>query len=132
MDNQNYSPDRKWTNIWTILRSNRNSKIVLSCKDCPGGVSPKSSKSMFAWTLLLVFLCPFVYFSALHSFIYSFVESMTSNSLSNIIKEIITILIAIPVLFAIVLIIILLAFRLSKWVPANTSCKGTQSNTVCK
>ena len=35
-----YHPDWTWKNIWTIMRSNKRSTIVLSCRDCPNGLSP--------------------------------------------------------------------------------------------
>ena len=48
MNKQLYVPDRTWKNIWTVLRANKSTVIVLACKDCPEGVTPKEKLYIFA------------------------------------------------------------------------------------
>ena len=50
MSKQQYTPDRTWKNFLTMFRSKNNSPVVLSCKACPNGVSPRFQRYSYGNT----------------------------------------------------------------------------------
>ena len=73
MGKQYYMPDRSIKNAWIVFSTNRNNRIILSCKRCCTGVTTKGTEyhtigkalMLFCYILLLFVVQPFVDSSAL-------------------------------------------------------------------
>ena len=127
MDKQNYTPDRTWKNVWAVLRPKRNKTLILTCKECPEGVSPKEKK----YISIISFLCytlGFILTIVLQAFVFPEEWCKTVKALLSILALMISCLplAAIPVL---------LSFNISRWWgPANQSNSflSNHSQSVCK
>lgn len=126
MNVQKYTPDRTWKNVWTILRSTNKSAIVLSCKECPQGVSPKSGHYSKTMGFLLYSLGYFTVLFFLNLFSV-FEDSTASEGMIKTIRIILCALTSILCWVTVVPIIVFVSFRVSKWVPAQVS----NENAVC-
>lgn len=110
MQNQIYTPDRTWKNVWIVLRSTNNRRTVLSCKACPQGVSPKwkyyNSVTSFLCYLLGVFLPLFLYY---------FVVPKGWSKANKIIVLLFLTIFWVPIST----ILVFISFRFIKWMPAD-------------
>ena len=119
MVKQRYYPDGTGKNIFTVLRAKNNGTIVLSCKKCPTGVSPKWKYYSFALLLLSNFL-GFLFCTLFYDQVFSFVDIATPAEWSNKTNMVITIILLILCWLLIGPIIVLLSFHFSKWIPAES------------
>ena len=114
MDKQYYTPDRTWKNVWTVLRSKRSSPLVLACKKCTEGVSPKEKK----YLSVIVFLCYSIGFLLpiiLRIFVFP-------ERWSKTIKTLVSILVLLSSWLPFASIPVLISFHFPKlWVPATVS-----------
>ena len=111
MNNNFYSPDRTWKNVWIVLRSKKGTNVVLSCKTCPQGVSPKGKNYNYVMTYLCYFFGLW-----LPVLLYYFIIP-TEWSKSN---KIIMVLFITTFWMPISSILVFISFRFSKWIPTNT------------
>ena len=120
-----YHPDWTWKNIWTIMRSNKRSTIVLSCRDCPNGLSPNGKFPRIV--SLLSYSLGFLLAMALHDRISYLAAIIAPASGSEIIRRCIGCLIMLLSAFVIIPIIApiiaLLSFCLPIWTPAERNEK---------
>ena len=120
MSKQQYTPDRTWKNFLTMFRSKNNCPVVLSCKACPNGVSPKFQRYSYIFVTLCNALA-IIFFFLFRNYIYSFVETVTPLGWSNQSRALIVLLLAVLLFYIFLPILVLsLSFHFMKWVPANT------------
>ena len=94
MVKQRYYPDRTVKNLLTVLRAKNNDTIVLSCKKCPTGVSPKWKYYIFALLSLSNFL-GFLFCEIFFEHAFSFVNMATPAEWSDNTNTVITIILLI-------------------------------------
>lgn len=121
MDKHSYNPDLTWKNVRTVLRSNRKSRIVLSCKECPEGISPKK-KYYFGGICFLCYTLGFLLVNALRVWIIPIEWSIAIKILVSFLALFIC---SLPLSS----ILIFLSFSLSEWEPSEASGRG-RSGTV--
>ena len=133
MEYKHAIPDLTWSNIRILLRSNGKSMIVLSSKECQGGVSPKSSLYL-SILVSLGSVMGFFAFLVLRRKVDSFVNGTVPENWGRTIKELIIIFIEIicwatsgliSFLFSVIV-----SFRIENlWIP-TTADNGAQK-TAC-
>ena len=109
MKNRVYMPDRTWKNVWIVLRSKRDSKLVLSCKACPQGVSPKGKNYNYGMTFLCYSLG--FWFPAL---LYFFIIPKEWSKANRFLMVLFTTAFWMPLSS----ILVFISFHFAKWVPA--------------
>ena len=110
-----YKPDRSLKNVWTVLRYRRHTTLVLSCRDCPMGVSPRRSWYGFVMaysTYLLGFLLWLVCVEPVLS-------GLIPEGWNRLARGLVYLLTLLPIGFALCAILTLLSFYVTKWVPAD-------------
>ena len=115
LKNHVYTPDRTWKNVWIVLRSKKESKVVLSCKACPQGVSPKGKNYNYGMT----FLCYCLGFW-LPVLLYYFIIPKEWSKANKTFMILFTTVLWIPIST----ILVFISFHLSKWVPASADQSG--------
>lgn len=114
MNKYYYNPDRTWKNVWKVLRTQRSNPLVLTCKACSDGVSPRGKyyhSIIVSLSFSLGFLLPFL----LQIIVFPEGWSKTTKALLSILALMISCLplASIPVL---------LSFHIPKWwAPAEVS-----------
>ena len=128
MNKQKYTPDRTLKNIGIIFRSKGNSPIILSCKQCPIGVSPKSKHYHLQLFLFLAFLG-----LILHVVLYHPIISILNNIVSGRCKEMtikmISFLFQYLCMLLLVPLTVIFSFYISKWVPILDEGHEKQTET---
>ena len=112
MEKLSYTPDRTWKNVWTVIRSGKNSNPTLSCKACPNGVKLRE-KNLRTVIMFLCYTLGFLLPIGLRVFIFPEAWSKTIRLLISIIVLVVSCL-------PLISIVILISFHFSKWwVPAD-------------
>ena len=116
MGKRYYIPDRSINNAWIVFCTNRKKRIILSCKSCSTGVTPKGTKYHTIGNILF-FLCYMIIL-----FVVQFVfDKYVLGELSRAVRIIITHLIAIVCSIPMIPICIYVSFPFSEWIPADQS-----------
>ena len=110
-----YKPDRSLKNVWAVLQFKRHTTLILSCKDCPMGVSPRRSWYGFA----VVYPCAFLAFLLWNFWGRSVLDGLLPEGWGRLPRAAISLLIFLPVFFALAAVCTLLSFCVTKWVPAD-------------
>lgn len=114
---KNYIPDRTWKNAWQIIRSKKNPAIVLSCKNCPQGVSPKGKGYYYAGLFLA---------GTINVGLISFFEIFLDypKEWCSFFKNFCACLLTLACDVVVAPVCVLLTLRFSRWVPTQLLSKG--------
>ena len=110
-----YKPDRSLKNVWTVLRYRRHTTLVLSCKDCPLGVSPTRSWYAFA----ISYPCGLLGFLLWAVWVKPALDGILPEGWSGLPRLAISFLTLLLVMLALAAILTLLSFYVTKWVQAD-------------
>ena len=114
MKKQVYLPDKTIKNAMIVFVTNRKKQIILSCKNCSSGVTPKGTEYHSVGNILISFCYIFLFLVT-----QSIVDRYTLVELSHSIKSIIATLLAIVCSIPMIPICIFISFRFSEWIPAK-------------
>ena len=114
MGKQYYMPDRSIKNAWIVFSTNRNNRIILSCKRCCTGVTTKGTEYLTIGKALMLFCYILLLFV-----VQPFVDSSALIELTRLVRIIISNLLAVICLIPMIPICIFFSFRFSKWLPVN-------------
>ena len=118
-----YNPDRTLKNAMLIMSSIKSSGVVLSCKNCAQGVSPKDRGYLIA----AVVLCSIILTGSYGLSIILF-NSIVSSAWSVHLKRLCVLLSTIALCSALFPVGVLLTLSFSKWVPRD-QIQNTRRNT---
>ena len=122
-----YHPDQTWKNIWTMLRTGRRKRPVLSCRNCASGVSPTGKYYHYGLCFLGCMLGS-LFYNVLREEIASLGAMLTPAGSGKIILILLEVCVALvfllPFLLVSLPIMALLFFRFSTWTPAVPSEKN--------
>ena len=123
MEKGRFIPDRTLQNAWRVIRSNKKTVIVLSCKKCPQGVSPKGNKyRTAAWALSVVLSIALI--SLLLLEFSGYIQRLYMDH-GTIIKILFAFVISMLYCSVVLPISVLITLPVSKWTPADKVNQGT-------
>lgn len=119
VEKSRFIPDRTLQNAWRVIRSNKKTVIVLSCKKEPQGVSPKGNKfRAAAWALSVVLSIALISLFLLGS--KEYIQKLYLDH-GGIIKILFAFILSMLYCGVVLPISVLITLPVSKWTPAGNS-----------